>query len=502
MIECCDSLEFLKKKPDFENNIIYADPPYALGSEIMVREDGKLDYKKAVDFMNKWKMPDGRYWEEWFREAYRSLKHGGYLLMFGIDRQLSIFKYYSILAGFKERQSLYWYFISNMPKAADLSKNIDKHFKAEREVIGKRIHPTLKNIPNVKAKGYHVESLNSDKDMESWYITKPATELAQKYDGYKYSICPLKQTNETIMVFQKPYKSGSCLHDTLALENGDDECSCGALDIEGGRVDYEQGAYDIRHYTKEDCFQNLKPKESQFQVKEQPKGRYPAQTFIDSGIAEKLDEQSGILTSGALKSSYIRKNINTSGIYGKYKPTNMYDLASNSGGCSKILHKCDFEDGEQDLYFYESKVNKTERNEGLYAFDSKQTCKLPMRSKDKESKNQSLDGTNTHRNTKEKNIHPTLKPISLNRRILTLFKTPNEQKICFPFAGSGSEIIGGVQAGFKDYTACEINQEYIDIAEARIKYHIEIKPFIQVKNNQKDVKINDIKNSVDISELF
>ena len=72
-----------------------------------------------------------------------------------------------------------------------------------------------------------------------------------------------------------------------------------------------------------------------------------------------------------------------------------------------------------------------------------------------------------------KNSHPTLKPIDLNAKILKLFKTPNEQRICYPFAGSGSEIIGGLKADFQDWTACEINQEYVDIANARIKHYKE-----------------------------
>jgi hypothetical protein len=56
----------------------------------------------------------------------------------------------------------------------------------------------------------------------------------------KYSIAPLKQTNETILVFQKPYKTGSCLHDTLAYENGDDTCMCGAVDVEGNRCEIDE----------------------------------------------------------------------------------------------------------------------------------------------------------------------------------------------------------------------------------------------------------------------
>lgn len=291
MIENKDSLEFLKTIGDYENDIIYCDPPYALGSEIIIRQDGMVDYKKANDFMNKWEMPTGDYWNAWFKEAYRTLKHGGYLIMFGMDRQLLLFKYYANLAGFTEQQSLYWYFISNFPKATDLSKMIDKkggnsyvawfgqwlkqyriennipqkeisklfpsktggltgcvanwelglnmptpeqfsiivkYFnlpfesieEAEREVIGKKIV----NGDETTAGGYSngIASIDN-KDINiirEIDITAPSTELAKKYNGYKYSIAPLKQTNETVLVFFKPTQTGSILHDTLLMEKG------------------------------------------------------------------------------------------------------------------------------------------------------------------------------------------------------------------------------------------------------------------------------------------
>jgi DNA modification methylase len=47
---------------------------------------------------------------------------------------------------------------------------------------------------------------------------------------------------------------------------------------------------------------------------------------------------------------------------------------------------------------------------------------------------------------------------------------PTDQKICYPFAGSGSEIIGGIKAGFENWVGCEINAEYVAIANARINY--------------------------------
>ena len=82
-----------------------------------------------------------------------------------------------------------------------------------------------------------------------------------------------------------------------------------------------------------------------------------------------------------------------------------------------------------------------------------------------------LGGKITHQIVK--NNHPTLKPIDLNCKILKLFKTPNEQRICYPFAGSGSEIIGGLKANFQNWSACEINADYVEIANARIKHYKE-----------------------------
>lgn len=49
MITCSDSLEFLRKQKDYSFDINYSDPPYALGSEVIIRHDGKVDYKKALE---------------------------------------------------------------------------------------------------------------------------------------------------------------------------------------------------------------------------------------------------------------------------------------------------------------------------------------------------------------------------------------------------------------------------------------------------------------------
>jgi hypothetical protein len=211
------------------------------------------------------------------------------------------------------------------------------------------------------------------------------------------------------MCFQKPYKTGSCLHDLLAYENGNTQCLCGALNIDDNKTDV---------------------------------GRYPAQTFCNYKAADSLDEQSGLTKSSGGSGEASMKTAPTEGIYGKYKEGYVADNLGGLGdvaGCSKALHKCDYENEELNLYYYCPKVSQAEKNNGC----------------------------------ENGNSHPTLKPIKLNERILRLFKTPNPQVILYPFAGSGSEVIGGEKAGFDTWLACEINEEYTTIAEARLKYYRE-----------------------------
>lgn len=429
-----DSLEFLKQLKDYQADIIFADPPYALGSEVVIRQDGKVDYAKASDFMNKWEMPTGEYWEKWFIEAYRTLKYGGYLLMYGMDRQLLLFKYYASLAGFQEQQSIYWYYISNFPKATDLALQIDKNagLQGQRGVGGFNV--SGKGEQDNRKSKLHIGSTTDGSKQEAY--KEPKSFLAKKYKGYKYSVAPLKQTCETIMVFKKPNKTGSVLHDTLAMENGDETITCSALNIDGNRVgvlksdlyDLEKRQESRQLRTNDHTMMSSFTNEAKHGVTNL--GRYPAQTFIDSQVAEKLDRQS-----------------------------------PNEEGCSKILHKCDYEELDFDLFIYEPKVDSGERNNGLYGMEEKQYSH--------DGREKPIENAYQRNNSVAQNNHPTLKPIDLNHKILNLFKTPNEQVIIYPFAGSGSEIIGGLKANFQNWYACEINQDYVDIANARIKHYKE-----------------------------
>jgi len=333
---------------------------------------------------------------------------------------------------------------------------IDKNLGAEREVIG-----TKKGVgSNNTFAGNNGISENQEFATE-YNETVPSTNIAKKYDGYKYSISPMKQTNETIMIFHKPYKTGSCLHDTLAYENGDLDCACGALNIGGNRCVTETMNKTASNGNV--VSSNLSMTGSNYERIKlgEVEGRYPAQTYCNDLTAEVLDRQSGL-------------------------------------GCSKVLHKCNYETEDIDLYYYNPKVSKSERDAGCDEFEEKIKYWHDMDNTGKNPNNPKnyLGGEITQRLAR--NTHPTLKPISLNEKILKLFKTPNEQKICYSFSGSGSEIIGGVKAGFDNWVASEINNEYIDISNARIQYwnkkYIEEKS--QVSMFEETVKVKTEQNSL------
>jgi DNA modification methylase len=71
------------------------------------------------------------------------------------------------------------------------------------------------------------------------------------------------------------------------------------------------------------------------------------------------------------------------------------------------------------------------------------------------------------KNHKEGTIHPTQKPLELCNRIIK--SCSNEGDLIYiPFAGSGSEIEASINNN-RNYIATEINQEYIEIINERIK---------------------------------
>jgi hypothetical protein len=85
----------------------------------------------------------------------------------------------------------------------------------------------------------------------------------------------------------------------------------------------------------------------------------------------------------------------------------------------------------------------------------------------------SIDNPYQRGETTRRNIHPTIKPISLSRYLATLLLPPaayGPRRLLIPFAGAGSEAIGAMLAGWEEITGVELEAEHVSIANARLAY--------------------------------
>jgi site-specific DNA-methyltransferase (adenine-specific) len=132
-------------------------------------------------------------------------------------------------------------------------------------------------------------------------------------------------------------------------------------------------------------------------------------------------------------------------------------------------------------YFYCAKASKKDRDEGLDQFEEKRTGELQGGRKEGSAgsimKNAN-GGTRVNpyagAGIPKKNIHPTVKPTELMQYLVRLV-TPENGIILDPFMGSGSTGKACMYENLernKNYSfiGIEKEQEYYEIAKARIKY--------------------------------
>ena len=112
-------------------------------------------------------------------------------------------------------------------------------------------------------------------------------------------------------------------------------------------------------------------------------------------------------------------------------------------------------------FFYTPKASQMERNFGLGEFEEDVTT---------DGRNKPIDNAFNRGKTKRKNIHPTVKPIDLMRYLVRLV-TPKGGVCLDPYMGSGTTAVACKAEKF-DYIGCELDDEYIKIAEARIKAEV------------------------------
>jgi site-specific DNA-methyltransferase (adenine-specific) len=309
----------------------------------------------------------------------------------------------------------------------------------------------------------------------------------------------MKPANEPICVARKPLSEKSVAENVLKWGTGGinvDGCRVGSDEIKRGNasVNNDEGRYN---------WNNGKSKVNENYVADETPGRFPANIILECTCDEVIkgekgepfnykgkeysnketsmfngdkpeapsnyndkgdihtnpmcpcrlmDEQSGISKSSSNK----WEGDNNSDIYGKYQKGIRQSTFSDKGGASR--------------FFYQAKVSKKERNMGLDHFEEK-----VIEGRDSGQDERSV--AYKPRPTATKNIHPTVKPVSLMSYLCRLI-TPPGGTILDPFMGSGSTGIAALLEGF-DFIGMDLDPDYVKIAESRIKNYEMYREFLK-----------------------
>jgi DNA modification methylase len=364
-LETGDCLAVLKTYPDNSMDSCVTDPPYGLS--FMGK---KWDYD--VPSVEVWK------------EVFRVLKPGAYLLAFAGTRTQHRMAVNIEDAGFEIRDMIAWMYGQGFPKSHDVSKAIDAAAGAERETgpVDPRRAGRLVN----QTGSYDTEAGWSAGNRKVT-MDPPATNEAKQWQGWGTA---LKPALEPITVARKPlegtvaanvlkYGTGAINIDGCRIETADN-LNGGAYAEEGGRGESQSlhGGSGMNQ-----------PGKTVGKAFVQPIGRFPANVIMDEEAGKILDEQSGDRPACMSPSKADCEGT----IFGGKRTQG--HLPMDAGGASR--------------FFYCPKTNKKDRGEG--------------------------------------NNHPTVKPTDLMRYLVRLV-TPPEGIIIDPFMGSGSTGKAAVLEGF------------------------------------------------------
>lgn len=150
-----DNMKALRELPDCSIDSVVTDPPYGLGKEpdalVMLKdwlEFGHHDVESKVGFKgSEWDsfVPQPNLW----KEVYRVLKPGGYVLSFASTRTQDLMGLGLRLAGFEMRDLIAWIYGSGMPKSLDVATAVCKEDSSKSENWdgwGSNLKPALEPI--------------------------------------------------------------------------------------------------------------------------------------------------------------------------------------------------------------------------------------------------------------------------------------------------------------------------------------------------------------------
>lgn len=422
-----DALERLAELEDRTFDAMLTDPPYGLA------------------FMGKrwdYDVPSVDLW----REALRVLKPGAHALVACGTRTQHRMVCNLEDAGFEVRDVIAWLYGSGFPKSLDVSKAIDRELGADREAVGTATNWGTTRLEDGK-RGY------GDYAGE-WSITAPGSPEGERWSGYGTA---LKPAMELWTLVRRPLEGTVARN---ALEHG-----VGGLNVEACRVAYaseddrptqeewnragSSGSPGANGYAGQ-VSAGMKAAYSAGAIPV-PSGRWPANVTHDGSpeVLERFPDAGG---------GYGRQGTGRGVVYAPMeRPAGDVVGYGDAGSAAR--------------FFYCAKADTAERDAGLEHLEARER---PATWGDLGAVDGNPRKPDTGHTTRLRNVHPTVKPLALTAWLATLIRPPERdtpRRLLVPFAGSGSEVIGGRLAGWEHVLGIELDPAYAEIARARILHH-------------------------------
>lgn len=440
-----DSSHILKMQPADSIDLVCTDPPY--GYAFMNK-----DWDKAVPSVDLWK------------EVLRVLKPGAFAFVMSSPRQdvLSQMIVRLSSAGFETGfTSLYWAYASGFPKAANISKLVDKRLGAER----KQGKPKPYDSPDFSDEQFieqgSMMQTHTTAPRTQVFDTEPASEQAQQLDGSYGGFQP-KPAVEVIIVAMKPLSEKTYVDQALA--NGK-----GITWLDDARIPYQ--SEDDLVVTQNKANKDLQ----KFQANEHsdmygggeglqrkelpdfgnPQGRFPANLLVSDDILN----DGRITASKAVLMKPDPAN-DDRGTWQMHPRTEAMVRGHNYEGSFSRYFDLDMWAQKTLPFLIVPKASAGEKNEGL--INEPQT---------NDGRNIPPDNAFQRGQTERKNRHPTVKPLKLMEYLITLGSRANDL-VLDPFCGSGTTCVAA-KILRRNYLGIELQAEYAELARHRIATEVQ-----------------------------
>lgn len=503
---------------------LLTDPPYHL--ESIVKRFGKPDSIPAQHgkdgafgrvgkgFLGKlWDGGDVAFRPETWHTLLSQLHPGGFGVAFSSAKLFHRMMVAIEDGGAVMHPMMGWVYSSGFPKATRIDTQVDKMEGKldEREVTSisrQLIKDSLREMEGRK-----------DRLPPTFNYTSAATQLGKDWQGHRFGQQALTPALEPIAVFQRPYEGKPILN---IIENG-----AGALNIDGARIGLSDGddprlggrgtwdtskaaqevyiggyageriaSSSLGRWPKNLLLQHdpqcafLGSHEEEFTINAfdddmHPFGEAEGEAYTSTSsravvqhwhCTETCAVRHFAASHPQTKSGLMTPDHRVSSEWGYHggeraKPT-LKNTYADEGEISRFFYQTHFsydlfeQVNNADAALYFAKASKREKNAGLGSFTSRAV---------NDGRTKDIDNPFQRGITPRKNTHPSVKPLDLTRYLATLLLPPanyTPRTLYVPFSGSGSEMIGGLLAGFEEVVGVELDldNEYIPIAMARLEF--------------------------------